>query len=80
MLGGGLKVYINGTGFPTAFKPGAVGDAYIDRTISESCEATISESDEIILSLHEDRDETMVSISGVTSELTTIQASGVNAK
>lgn len=84
VLGGGVQVIISGmtaAGFPTEFKPGATGTAYISRTITGSCEATITESGEITLSLHEDKDETMVDISGVTAELTsTIKQSGVNAK
>jgi hypothetical protein len=84
VLGAGVKVIISqmsGAGFPTSFKPGAAGEAYIDRTISGTCEATIAESGEITLSLHEDNDETMVNISGVTAELTsTIKRSNVNAK
>lgn len=84
VLGGGVQAFIsgmNGAGFPTSFKPGATGTAYISRTISGTCEATITESGEITLSLHEDNDETMVDISGVTAELTaTINQSGVNAK
>lgn len=84
VLGGGLKAFISqmsGAGFPTSFKPGEAGEVYIERTISGSCEATIAESGEITLSLHEDNDETMVNISGVTSDLTTtIQQNGVSAK
>ncbi|HBR03136.1 MAG TPA: hypothetical protein DD738_11025 [Ruminiclostridium sp.] len=84
VLGSGLKAYISqmsGAGFPTSFTPGAAGEAYIDRTISGSCEAAIAESGEITLSLHEDNDKTEVNISGVTSDLTTtIQENGVNAK
>lgn len=84
VLGSGIKAYIsqmNAAGFPTEFKPGASGEAYIERTISGSCEATISESGEITLSLHEDSDETQVQISSVTSELTAmIQENGVNGK
>lgn len=83
-LGAGLPVFINQmrtAGFPTDFKPGAAGTVYISRTISGSCEATIAESGEITLSLHEAQDETTVNISGVTAELTSvIQQSGVNAK
>jgi hypothetical protein len=83
-LGGGVQIFtngMNGAGFHTSFKPGASGTAYISRTISGTCEATIAESGEITLSLHEDNDETMVDISGVTAELTsTINQSGVNAK
>lgn len=83
VLGSGVKAFISqmsGAGFPTSFKPGAAGEAYIDRTISGSCEATIAESGEITLTLHKDKDETMVNISGVTAKLTTtIKKSGINA-
>lgn len=84
VMGGGIQVFtsgMNAAGFHTSFKPGAIGTAYISRTISGACEATIAESGEITLSLHEDSDETMVDISGVTTELTsTIKQNGVNAK
>lgn len=84
VLGGGIKVLISqmsGAGFPTSFKPGAIGEAYIERTISGSCEATIAESGDITLSLHEDSDKTGVNISGVTAKLTSdIKQSGVSAK
>lgn len=83
-LGAGLTVFIDGMragGFPTDFKPTAPGTAYISRTISGKCEATIEESAEITLNLHQDSDETMVDISGVTAVLlSTIQQAGVNAE
>lgn len=83
VLGGGIKAFISqmsGAGFPTSFKPGDAGEAYIDRTISGACHATIDESGEITLSLHEEQDGTTVSISGVTSNLTSeIRQNGVNA-
>ncbi len=84
VLGGGIKALISqmsGAGFPTSFAPGAAGEAYIDRTISGTCEATIAESGEITLSLHEEIDEAQVNISGVTAKLTSdINQSGVSAK
>ncbi len=84
VLGGGIKAYtsqMNTAGFPTTFKPGDPGEAYIDRTISGTCEATIAESGEITLSLREDSDKTDVSISGVTAKLTSdIKQNGVSAE
>ena len=83
LLGGGVDVLINGmnaAGFPTKFKPVAKGTAYISRTISGSCKATVAESGEITLTLSEDNDKTMVDISGVTAGLTTdIDAPNVTA-
>ncbi|NLT58148.1 MAG: hypothetical protein GXX99_04215 [Clostridiales bacterium] len=83
-LGAGLTVFIDGmraAGFPTDFKATAPGTAYISRAISGTCEAEILESAEIVLTLHEDSDETMVDISGVAAVLkSTVQQSGVHAE
>lgn len=83
-LGAGITKYIdamNKAGFPIDFKPPAPGKTYISRTISGKCEATISESAEIALSLHEDKDETSVDISGITGTLEcTIKESDLDAR
>lgn len=81
---GGIKVLISqmsASGFAMYFRLGDTGEAYIERTISGTCETTSAESGDITLSLHVDNDETGVNISGVTAKLTSdIKQSGVSAK
>ncbi|MDD2484881.1 MAG: hypothetical protein PHQ50_07670 [Eubacteriales bacterium] len=83
VLGAGVQVFItnmNAAGYPTSYKKGETGEALISRTISGSCEATIAESGEITLSLHEDNDEKTISISGVTGKVeSTIQGENLDA-
>ncbi len=45
------------------------GSAYISRSISGTCEATIDESGDITLSMNETNDETMVIISGMSVDM-----------
>lgn len=56
---------IQADGFSVSLTTTAQGTAYISRTISGTCKATIQESGEISISLDEQNDETQVSISGM---------------
>jgi hypothetical protein len=69
-IGDGIKKIMNSPGVKSNLKATSKGSAFISRTISGTCEATIEDSGNINLSLHEDKDETQISISGVAAELT----------
>ncbi|MGE4277189.1 MAG: hypothetical protein AB7E30_08430 [Lawsonibacter sp.] len=68
-IGDGIKKLLNTPEVNAELKATSKGSAYISRTISGSCKATIEESGNINLTLHEDKDETQVNITGVAAEL-----------
>jgi hypothetical protein len=56
---------IQADGFTVSLTTTSQGTAYISRTISGTCKATIQQSGEISISLDEQKDETQVAISGM---------------
>lgn len=68
-IGDGIKKFMNSPSAKSEFKTTSKGSAFISRTISGSCNATIDESGNINLSLHQENDETSVNISGMAAEL-----------
>jgi len=77
-IGEGIKKIMNRPGVKSNLKATSKGSAFISRTISGTCEATIDDSGNINLSLHEDKDKTQISISGIAAELTlSFDGSGV---
>lgn len=53
-------------GYTLTLTTSSKGQAYIGRTISGTCEATIEESGNIIFSMNEENDDTIVEISGIS--------------
>ncbi len=68
-IGDGIKKVEQMPHYKVNLSTTSPGSAYISRTISGTCKATIDESGDITLSMNEENDETQVIISGMAVEM-----------